>query len=188
MKKLPILFLFLLPLLASCVEKQVYIVYFGEHKGDKSLHEIEEFHHSYLYGVKQTEEEAKASLLYSYKHSINGFSALLTPDEASKLSELKEVVSVFKSNPRKYSVQTTRSWRFVGLEEEGDNINHVFGESRSDLLKRAGYGRKVIVGLIDSGVWPESNSFRDEGMGPIPGSWKGICQNGPDFNSSHCNK
>ncbi|KAJ6728400.1 SUBTILISIN-LIKE PROTEASE SBT5.6 [Salix koriyanagi] len=86
MKKLPILFLFLLPLLASCVEKQVYIVYFGEHKGDKSLHEIEEFHHSYLYGVKQTEEEAKASLLYSYKHSINGFSALLTPDEASKLS------------------------------------------------------------------------------------------------------
>ncbi|KAI5571029.1 hypothetical protein BDE02_11G066800 [Populus trichocarpa] len=187
MKKLSILFLFLLPLLASCEEKQVYIVYFGEHKGDKALHEIEEFHQSYLYGVKQTEEEATASLLYSYKHSINGFAALLNPDEASKLSELKEVVSVFKSNPRKYSVQTTRSWRFAGLEEEGHNVNHGFGGGR-DLLKRAGYGKQVIVGLLDSGVWPESQSFRDEGMGPIPKSWKGICQNGPDFNSSHCNK
>ncbi|CAK7350327.1 unnamed protein product [Dovyalis caffra] len=151
MKKLSILFLFLLPLLASCVEKQVYIVYFGEHKGDKALHEIEETHRSYLYGVKQTEEEARTSLLYSYKHSINGFAALLTPDEASKLSELKEVVSVFKSNPIKYSVQTTRSWRFVGLEEEeGHHINHGFDDGR-DLLKKAGYGKQVIVGLIDSG-------------------------------------
>lgn len=61
-------------------------MYFGEHKGDKALHEIEELHQSYLYGVKQTEEEATASLLYSYKHSINGFAALLNPDEASKLS------------------------------------------------------------------------------------------------------
>ncbi|KAJ9153244.1 hypothetical protein P3X46_026708 [Hevea brasiliensis] len=39
-----------------------------------------------------------------------------------------------------------------------------------------------------SGVWPESKSFSDEGMGPIPKSWKGICQSGAAFNSSHCNK
>ncbi|OAY25778.2 subtilisin-like protease SBT5.6 isoform X2 [Manihot esculenta] len=37
-------------------------------------------------------------------------------------------------------------------------------------------------------VWPESKSFSDEGMGPIPKSWKGICQTGVAFNSSHCNK
>lgn len=60
------------------------------------------------------------------------------------------MVSVFKSNPRKYSVQTTRSWRFSGLEEEGHNVNHGFGGGR-DLLKRAGYGKQVIVGLLDSG-------------------------------------
>ncbi|CAK9183510.1 unnamed protein product [Ilex paraguariensis] len=78
--------LLLLPILASCVEKQVYIVYLREHSEEKALHEIEETHHSYLFSVKKTEEEARSSLLYSYKHSFNGFAALLTQQEASKLS------------------------------------------------------------------------------------------------------
>ncbi|GFZ06176.1 subtilase family protein [Actinidia rufa] len=146
--------LLLLPLLASCVERQ------------------------------ETEEEARNSLLYSYKNSINGFAAVLTADEASKLSKLEEVVSVFRSEPRKYSLQTTRSWKFVGLEE-GDRWNYM---KRDDLLLKATYGKHVIVGLLDNGVWPESRSFRDEGMGHIPKSWKGICQNGDAFNSSNCNR
>jgi hypothetical protein len=62
-------------------------VYFGGNiNGEKSLHEIQDTHHSYLLSVKTTEDEARDSLLYSYKHSINGFAALLTPEEASKLS------------------------------------------------------------------------------------------------------
>ena len=65
---------------------QVYIVYFGEHSGAKTLQQIEENHHSYLLSVKETEEAAKSSLIYSYKHTINGFAALLSPLEASKLS------------------------------------------------------------------------------------------------------
>lgn len=63
-----------------------YIVYFGEHRGDKAWHEIEATHHSYLTSVKDTEEEARSSLIYSYKHSINGFAAVLSSEEASKLS------------------------------------------------------------------------------------------------------
>lgn len=53
---------------------------------EKTLAEIKENHFSYLTTVKNSEKEAKSSLLYSYKHTINGFSALLTPDEANKLS------------------------------------------------------------------------------------------------------
>lgn len=68
------------------ITTQVYIVYFGEHSGKKAHHEIEDYHHSYLLSVKPSEEEAIASLLYSYKYSINGFAALLSPHEASKLS------------------------------------------------------------------------------------------------------
>ncbi|TXG47753.1 hypothetical protein EZV62_027047 [Acer yangbiense] len=104
----------------------VYIVHFGEDGGgEKVLHEIEDTHHSYLLSLKESEEEARASLVYSYKHSINGFAAMLTPDQASRLS----------------------------------------------------------------GAWPESKSFSDEGMGPVPKSWKGICQTGvDDYNGFHCNK
>ncbi|XP_010441687.1 PREDICTED: subtilisin-like protease SBT5.6 [Camelina sativa] len=200
MNKLTCIFplLFLIPLLASCAEKkQVYIVYFGEHKGDKALHEIEEHHHSYLHSVKESEEEARASLLYSYKHSINGFAAELTPDEASKLEKLAEVVSVFKSHPRKYEAHTTRSWEFVGLEEEEtddidarplkNDVDDRFRVGRK-FLRKAKHGDGIIVGVLDSGVWPESRSFSDKGMGPIPKSWKGICQTGVAFNSSHCNR
>ncbi|XP_010518867.1 PREDICTED: subtilisin-like protease SBT5.6 [Tarenaya hassleriana] len=190
----PLLLLLLLPLLASCVEKQVYIVYFGEHKGDKELHEIESLHHSYLLSVKDSEEEAKSSLLYSYKHSINGFAATLTAEEASRLEKLEEVVSVFKSHPRKFEQHTTRSWQFLGLEEDEDddrhNKNNVNGRFRigRKVLKKAKYGDGIIVGVLDSGVWPESKSFSDKGMGPVPKSWKGTCQTGTAFNSSHCNR
>lgn len=89
MTKIFIFFLFLLTLLASSAQKQkqVYIVHFGgSDNGEKALHEIQETHHSYLLSVKDNEEEARASHLYSYKHSINGFSAVLTPDEAARLS------------------------------------------------------------------------------------------------------
>ncbi|GAV82230.1 Peptidase_S8 domain-containing protein/PA domain-containing protein/Inhibitor_I9 domain-containing protein, partial [Cephalotus follicularis] len=167
---------------------QVHIVYFGAHKGDKALHEIEDTHHSYLLSVKKNEEEARASLLYSYKHSINGFAAMLTQDEASKLSDLEEVVSVINSHNTKYTAHTTRSWEFMHVDETGVHNSDKKSISNNLMLENANYGNDVIVGLVDSGVWPESESFSDEGMGPISKYWKGICQTGPGFNSSHCNK
>ncbi|GAB4827110.1 hypothetical protein Ancab_033997 [Ancistrocladus abbreviatus] len=187
MEVLPFLsLLLLLPFLASCAETQMYIVYFGEHSGEKALHEIEDYHLSYLTSVKETEEEARSSLIYSYTHSINGLAAMLTPEQASKLSEMEEVVSVFPSHARKYVRHTTRSWEFVGLEE-GERLRWLDGKDEN-LLAKAKYGKDVIVGHFDSGIWPESESFSDEGFGPIPKSWKGICQTGPDFKSSHCNR
>ncbi|CAA2933796.1 subtilisin-like protease [Olea europaea subsp. europaea] len=183
-KNLPVfLLVLLLPLLAFCDEKQVYIVYLGEHSGVKTFTEIEENHYSYLFSVKKTVEDAKSSLIYSYKSSINGFAALLTPDEASKLSEIEEVVSVLRSHPTKYSLQTTRSWEFAGLQEGSKGF-----QLKENLLMKSSYGKNIIVGMLDSGVWPESKSFSDEGMGPYPSSWKGICQSGDAFNSSNCNK
>ncbi|XP_038882517.1 subtilisin-like protease SBT5.6 [Benincasa hispida] len=163
---------------SSSHNHKAYIVYFGEHHGDKSWEEIEARHHSYLMSVKESEEDAKSSLLYNYKHSINAFAAILTPQQASKLSELDEVVSVIES--KKYRMHTTRSWEFSGVEEDKPTIN--------DLVYRANYGKDVVIGMLDSGVWPKSKSFSDKGMGPIPKSWKGICQTGPAFQSAHCNR
>ncbi|GJX22099.1 subtilisin-like protease SBT5.6, partial [Tanacetum coccineum] len=165
----------------------VYIVYLrhNEDNGEKTLHEIEENHLSYLFSVKKLEEEeVRPCLLYSYKHSINGFAALLTSDEASQLSDMEEVVMVIASHEREYSLHTTRSWEFAGLDEELKPTKM----DKEDLLYRSQYGKDVIVGVMDSGVWPESESFNDIGMGPIPVSWKGICQTGPTFKATHCNR
>ncbi|XP_071715175.1 subtilisin-like protease SBT5.6 [Rutidosis leptorrhynchoides] len=180
------LLLLLLPLLASCIDTKVYIVYLRDNDdiGDKTLQELEEHHLSYLFSVKKVEEQGRSSLIYSYKHSINGFAALLTEEEASQLSDMKDVVKVIPSHERKYSMHTTRSWEFAGLDEELQPSQL----DRQDLLLKSQYGKDVIVGMMDSGVWPESESFNDRGMGPIPSSWKGICQTGPDFKKTHCNR
>ncbi|KAK3003990.1 hypothetical protein RJ639_018418 [Escallonia herrerae] len=149
---LVLLLLVLLRLSNSLAQRQVYIVYVGEHSGEKTLREVEDLHHSYLHSVKGSIEEARASLVYSYKHIINGFSAFLTPDEATKLSEMEEVVSVFRSRPRRYGLQTTRSWDFVNLlEGESDGkggLNHTNEEE--ELLQKANGGKNVIVGLLDT--------------------------------------
>ncbi|KAL0324369.1 UNVERIFIED_CONTAM: Cucumisin [Sesamum calycinum] len=33
----------------------------------------------------------------------------------------------------------------------------------------------VVIGLLDTGVWPEHPSFNDSGFGPPPAKWKGTC-------------
>ncbi|KAH6788579.1 hypothetical protein C2S51_003585 [Perilla frutescens var. frutescens] len=56
------------------------------------------------------------------------------------------------------------------------------------LWPASNYGKDVIIGVVDSVIWPESPSFRDDGMTDhLPAKWKGICDGGEDFNSSLCN-
>ncbi|CAN0862180.1 Subtilisin-like protease SBT5.6 [Linum grandiflorum] len=190
---LVVLLLFCFSLLeVNCYEEHKnYIVYLGEHvTGEKTPDEILQTHHSYLSAVKDSDEDAESSLIYSYKHTINGFAASLTPRQVSRFKEMEEVVAVIESRPEKYSTQTTRSWEFSGLNVGAPYNKHTDDSNgkEGNLLQKAAYGKSIIVGILDSGVWPESESFSDEGMEPVPKSWKGICQAGQDFNSSHCNK
>ena len=82
---------------------------------------------------------------------------------------MKGVVSVFPS--RTLHLLTTRSWDLMGFNE---NSNHN-PAAESD----------VIIGVLDTGIWPESASFQDEGFGPPPKKWKGVCIAGENFT---CNK
>ena len=44
------------------------------------------------------------------------------------------------------------------------------------------------MGIIDIGVWPESEGFKDHGMTKkIPNKWKGSCEEVQDFNTFMCN-
>lgn len=158
-------------------------MYLGEHAaGAKAEAAILEDHHTLLLSVKGSEEEARASLLYSYKHTVNGFAAVLSQEEASKLSERSEVVSAFRSEGR-WAPHTTRSWQFLGLEE---GLKEPHGSEWPPSLDKS--SGDVIVGVLDSGIWPESRSFSDEGLGPVPARWKGVCQAGDSFSSSSCNR
>ncbi|KAE8718057.1 Cucumisin [Hibiscus syriacus] len=107
-------------------------------------------------------------LLYSYHRSFNGFAAKLTKDEADKLREKDGVVSVFLS--QKMQLHTTRSWDFMGFSKK---------------VLRSAIESDIIVGMLDTGIWPESQSFNDTGFGPIPKKWKGTCQSSDNFT---CNK
>ncbi|ONK58829.1 uncharacterized protein A4U43_C08F170 [Asparagus officinalis] len=57
------------------------------------------------------------------------------------------------------------------------------------LLSKSRWGVGSIIGVLDTGIWPESASFNDDhGMGEVPKGWKGICQEGEKFPISTCNR
>lgn len=66
------------------------------------------------------------------------------------MTEMEEVSSVYASKARKYSLHTTRSWEFVGLDE-GEKYEWNRFKKGGDFLSKAKYGQDVIVGVIDNG-------------------------------------
>ncbi|CAI0447404.1 unnamed protein product, partial [Linum tenue] len=104
------------------------------------------------------------SLVHSYSKSFSGFAAKLTKAETEKLSGHEGVVSVFPSQLRQ--LHTTRSWDFIGFPQT---------------VARATVESDVIIGMLDTGIWPESQSFNASGYGPPPQKWKGTCQSSSNF-------
>ncbi|XWS51682.1 hypothetical protein CRYUN_Cryun11dG0004200 [Craigia yunnanensis] len=121
---------------------------------------------------------AKEKIFYSYTRNINGFAAILDEEEAAEIAKHPNVVSVFLNKGRK--LHTTRSWDFLRLEKDGVIPS-------GSLWKKSMFGADTIIGNLDTGVWPESKSFSDEGMGPIPSRWRGYCQHDID-DGVHCNR
>ncbi|WOL04931.1 hypothetical protein Cni_G13654 [Canna indica] len=154
---------------------KLYIVYLGERKHENPEH-VTASHHDLLTSLFGSKEDALASIVYSYKHGFSGFAAMLTEEEAEELAESPDVISIQPS--RDYEIQTTRSWDFMGL-----NYMHP-----TDLLQKSKFGDGVIIGMVDSGIWPESKSFNDDGYGPIPSRWKGVCQVGEAFDANNCSR
>ncbi|XBH62194.1 subtilisin-like protease SBT5.3 [Aegilops tauschii subsp. strangulata] len=174
---------------AAAGEKRSYVVYLGEHAHASRLHDLPavdlaavegkaaDSHYDLLATVLGDKAKAREAIFYSYTKHINGFAANLDADEAAQIARLPEVVSVFRN--RGYQLHTTRSWQFLGIAGPG-------GVPRGASWRKAKFGEGVVIGNIDTGVWPESESFRDHGLGPVPKHWKGTCEKGQDDNF-HCN-
>ncbi|XVF22652.1 hypothetical protein REPUB_Repub12eG0189900 [Reevesia pubescens] len=163
-----LLILIILNVLASGEEtKNFYIVYLGDSPVSKNS--AVQKHLRILSSVKGSKHEAKESMVYSYTKSFNAFAAKLSEDEAEKLRELDEVASVFPN--RYHKLHTTKSWDFIGLPLT----------ARRNLKLE----RNIVVGLLDTGITPRSESFKGDGFGPPPSKWKGTC--GHFANFSGCN-
>ncbi|KAG8058417.1 hypothetical protein GUJ93_ZPchr0002g25300 [Zizania palustris] len=172
---------------AAAAEKRSYVVYLGGHAhgavapaGDAEAlaQRAAESHYDLLAGVLGDKEKARDAIFYSYTRHINGFAANLDAAAAAEIARQPGVVSVFPN--RGYRLHTTRSWQFLGLAGPG-------GAPTGGAWRKARFGKDTIIGNLDTGVWPESESFKDDGLGPVPSQWKGECQKGQDDTFS-CNR
>ncbi|CAN4080409.1 unnamed protein product [Withania somnifera] len=164
--------------LSLCFSSKLYVVYMGSKDSDEHPDEILRQNHQMLTAIHGGNvEQAKTSHVYSYRNGFKGFAAKLTEAQASEISKMPGVVSVFPNTKR--ILHTTRSWDFMGLS--GDETMEIPGFSTKNQVN-------VIIGFIDTGIWPESPSFSDTNMPPVPTGWKGNCQSGEEFNTSTCNR
>ncbi|KAK8568969.1 hypothetical protein V6N12_007502 [Hibiscus sabdariffa] len=164
-------------------DKKSYVVYLGGHShglepASVDPETVTETHYDFLRSFLGSRDDAREAIFYSYTRHINGFAANLDDKVASEIARHPEVVSVFMNKGRK--LHTTRSWEFLGLEQKGVVPSN-------SIWNKARYGEETIIGNLDTGAWPESKSFSDDGYGPIPSKWKGICQNDKDP-QFHCNR
>lgn len=129
---------------------------------------------------------------YDYTYSFNGFAAKLSGAQASKLSGLPNVVSVRPDEV--LHIDTSNSPSFMGMNASGGIWDQLGGVSTA--------GEDVVVGIVDSGLWPENPSFSDQSdlvyrtgksgkrllaYGPAPSDWYGTCQSGEQWSQDNCN-
>ncbi|CAN6287554.1 unnamed protein product [Urochloa humidicola] len=152
---------------AAAENRKTYIVHMA-----KSAMPAEYADHGEWYGAS-LRSVSSSKMLYSYDTVLHGFSARLTAQEADDLSCLAGVLAV---NPEaRYELHTTRTPEFLGIA----------GGGAADLFPQSGTAADVVVGVLDTGVWPESPSYDDSGLPEVPTFWKGTCE----FNtSSSCNR
>ncbi|PON68204.1 Peptidase S8, subtilisin-related [Parasponia andersonii] len=124
--------------------------------------------------TSSNDKNSLPSLIYTYDDALHGFSASLSQEGLGILEQTPGFVLAYRDTILK--LDTTYTPEFLSLD------------SSSSILISAEYGEDVIFGVIDTSIWPESDSFRDEGIPRRkPTRWKGRCEGGEDFNSSMCN-
>jgi len=145
-------------------------------------------------------EKEKVQIRRTYTAALNGFSATLTADQAVNLAKNPEVLAVAPDTQQKPDYSTTD---FLKLSGANGTWNTQFGG-------KAGAGKGVVVGVIDSGYTPGSKFFAGSQVAPLKGNpqvgvpyrtaggkiamlkadgstFEGECQKGEKFNGTACN-
>jgi hypothetical protein len=133
---------------------------------------------------------AGGTKLYDYTYSYNGFAAKMTPAQAAKMLDVEGVKLV--TPDEMWTVDTSSTPDFLGLTAPGGLWDQLGGQGKG--------GEDIVIGIVDSGIWPESLSFADrlnvlgqpsnrgfKVYQQIPG-WRARCVPGEAFNASNCNQ
>ena len=140
---------------------------------------------SYLLGKQGAalQSAGGGTRLYNYSYAFNGFAADLNPAAAQKLRGTPGVLSVSKDEKRQLDTSTTPD--FLGLRTG----------LWQQLGGQEGAGEGIVVGVVDSGLWPENGSFSDRdkkgkrNYSQLPdSSFHGKCQVGAQWTAANCNR
>lgn len=99
--------------------------------------------------VRRAAAVPDTAAFYDYHYSFNGFAAELTATQAARLSRDPRVLAVTRD--RLDQPLTDNTPGFLDLDAPGGLWAQAGGQSHA--------GEDVIVGIIDTGVWPEHPSF-----------------------------
>ena len=94
--------------------------------------------------------------IYSYVYGLNGFAARMTPAQAHKLEHLPEVKAVWEDEIR--PLATNYSAEFMDLFDAANGLRSAAGLT----------GDGVIIGFIDSGIYPEHPALADRKEAAMP--------------------
>ncbi|CAD6212283.1 unnamed protein product [Miscanthus lutarioriparius] len=117
-------------------------------------------------------DSGEQRLVHSYTEVFSGFAARLIDSELDAVTKKPGFVSAFPD--RTLQLATTHTPAFLGLTR-----------GAAGFWNSSGYGKGVIVGLLDSGIHAAHPSFDDHGVPPPPARWKGACAPG---SAARCNK
>ncbi|KAI0509833.1 hypothetical protein KFK09_010430 [Dendrobium nobile] len=76
----------------------------------------------------------------------------MSPSAAAALLAASSVVAILPEQVR--HLDTTRSPQFLGLKSSDS----------SGLLAETDFGSDLVIGVINTGIWPERRSFSDSGL------------------------
>ncbi|XP_065859063.1 subtilisin-like protease SBT1.1 [Euphorbia lathyris] len=166
--KMFLLFIGLIMPVSVSSETQTYVIHMDKtkfHENPKQLYEQM---------VNSIDEHQSPEILYVYENAVSGFAATLSADQVQHLSKMNGFLSAIPDEI--LNLHTTHSPQFLGLE------------TGKGLWNAPNLASDVVVGVLDTGIWPEHVSFRDAGMPNVPSKWKGKCEIGPKFSAENCNK